>query len=275
MTTNTTQPDYARVWWTFLRNSFLREFSFRSNFIITIITRAFWFFSQLLLYEIIYANVSSISGWSREEYFGFMATTMFVNALVETFFMPNFAQLSEHIRKGTLDFALVKPIDTQFLISFEKINLPMLFQAAIAILLLAYSLRGIDQFPSLVNVLCYIGLIGVATVFFYSLMITLASTSVWFGRNTGLYDFWFYVTIFARYPSDIYSGSVTAELLRFAFSYIVPILVVMTVPARLIVAKTLEPNWIALSMILTTGLAFLISRRIFLWSLSHYRSASS
>ena len=258
-----------------MRNSFLREFSFRSNFIVTIITRAFWFLSQLLLYEIIYANVNAISDWSREEYFGFMATTMLVNSLVETFFMPNCAQLSEHIRKGTLDFALVKPIDTQFLISFERINLPMLFQALIAIVLLGYSLWEIHEIPSLVNVLCYIGLIGVATVFFYSLMIALATTSVWFGRNTGLYDFWFYVTIFARYPSDIYSGSPVAEILRFAFSYLVPILVVMTVPARLILAKALQPSWIALCIILTTGLAFLLSRWVFLWSLKNYRSASS
>lgn len=275
MTTKADQPDYYRVWLTFLRNSFLREFSFRSNFVINIITRAFWFVSQLLFYEIIYANVQMVADWTRAEYFGFMATTMLVNSMVETFFMPNCAQLSEHIRKGTLDFALVKPIDTQFLISFERINLPMLFQSGIALALLSYSLQGIEQLPSLVNVLCYIGLIGVATVFFYSLMIALASTSVWFGRNTGLYDFWFYVTIFARYPSDIYSGSPIAEMLRFAFSYILPILVVMTIPARLIVSKTLEPNWMTGCVVLTTAVAFFVSRRVFQWSLSNYRSASS
>jgi len=275
MTTKADQPDYYRVWLTFLRNSFLREFSFRSNFIINIITRAFWFVSQLLFYEIIYTNVPMVAGWTRAEYFGFMATTMLVNSMVETFFMPNCAQLSEHIRKGTLDFALVKPIDTQFLISFERINLPMLFQSGIALVLLGYSLQGIEQLPSMVNVLCYIGLIGVATVFFYSLMIALASTSVWFGRNTGLYDFWFYVTIFARYPSDIYSGSPIAEMLRFAFSYILPILVVMTIPARLIVSKTLEPNWMTGCVVLTTAVAFFVSRRVFQWSLSNYRSASS
>jgi ABC-2 type transport system permease protein len=275
MTTKADQPDYYRVWLTFLRNSFLREFSFRSNFIINIITRAFWFVSQLLFYEIIYTNVPMVAGWTRAEYFGFMATTMLVNSMVETFFMPNCAQLSEHIRKGTLDFALVKPIDTQFLISFERINLPMLFQSGIALVLLGYSLQGIEHLPSLVNVISYIGLIGVATVFFYSLMIALASTSVWFGRNTGLYDFWFYVTIFARYPSDIYSGSPIAEMLRFVFSYILPILVVMTIPARLIVSKTLEPNWMTGCVVLTTAVAFFVSRRIFQWSLSNYRSASS
>ena len=34
--------------------------------------------------------------------------------------MPNAEEFSELIRTGGLDFALLKPIDTQFLISFRK-----------------------------------------------------------------------------------------------------------------------------------------------------------
>ena len=41
-------------------------------------------------------------------------------------------------------------------------------------------------------------LCGVAIL--YSLMISLASTSIWLGRNESLYDFWFYITNFSRYP---------------------------------------------------------------------------
>ena len=40
---------------------------------------------------------------------------MFVNSIVQTFFMPNAEEFSELIRTGGLDFALLKPIDTQFL----------------------------------------------------------------------------------------------------------------------------------------------------------------
>ena len=47
-------------------------------------------------------------------------------------------------------------------------------------------------------------LCGVAIL--YSLMISLASTSIWLGRNQTLYDFWFYITNFARYPMEIYQA---------------------------------------------------------------------
>ena len=47
---------------------------------------------------------------------------------------------------------------------------------------------------------------GVAIM--YALMITLSATSVWLGRNQSLYDFWFYITNFSRYPMEIYRGTI-------------------------------------------------------------------
>lgn len=284
---------YPRVFWTFFRNSLVREMTFRGNFIITVLTRAFWFVAQLVLFEIIYRNVAAINDWNREQYFAFMATGMLINAVVETFFMPNCANFSELIRKGDLDFALLKPIDTQFLISFEKVNLAMLNQVLLAGALLWYSLYSLDTQGKLgegigtVDVLMYLLLIFVGVAFFYALMIALASSSIWFGRNQGLYDFWFYITVFARYPRGIYGsgpgGSTPSnvsewaggDVLQFSFTYIVPILLVVTVPARVLVQKALEPNWLTLVAIGVTVAGLFVSRAIFQWSLRSYRSASS
>ena len=99
--------------------------TFRGNFIIEVVTRVFWFGAQLVLFDIIYSHVDAIRDWTRYEYFAFMATAMLINAIVEALFMPNFANFSELIRTGNLDFALLKPIDTQFLVSFERVNLAM------------------------------------------------------------------------------------------------------------------------------------------------------
>ena len=62
------------------------------------------------------------SGWGKYEFFVFLATTWLINSLVQTFFMTNADEFSELIRTGKLDFALLKPIDTQFLISFQKMD---------------------------------------------------------------------------------------------------------------------------------------------------------
>lgn len=280
-------PQYGRVFKTFLRNALVREMTFRGNFVITILTRAFWFAAQMTLFEIIYSKVTSINDWSREEYFAFMATGMLINAIVETFFMPNCANFSELIRTGNLDFALLKPIDTQFLISFEKVDIANLNQVLLALGLLGYSLNAMGAVITAGNVIMYLLLVAAGVVFFYSLMIILASTSIWFGRNRGLYDFWFYVTVFARYPRSIYGSNpegntpsdlsewAAGDVLLFSFSYIIPILLVVTVPARVLLSKPLQPSWLVGIALIGPIVVLLISRAVFNWSLRSYRSASS
>ena len=187
-------PDYLRVWGTFARNALVREMTFRGNFLITVATRALWFCSQLVMFKIVFSNVSHItSGWNEYQYFAFMATGMLINALIEALFMPNCANFSELIRTGNLDFALVKPIDTQFLISFEKMDLAMLNQVLLAVGLLVYALSNLPAGAEVTfaRVALYLLYILAGVTIFYSLMISLASTAIWFGRNQGLYDFWF------------------------------------------------------------------------------------
>ena len=69
---------------------------------------------------------------------------------------------------------------------------------------------------------------------YYSLMIALAATSVWLGRNQTLFDFWFYLTNFSRYPMEIYHGPWGTPLRRL-FTFCIPVLVAVNVPARILV----------------------------------------
>lgn len=269
------RPHYGRVLATFFRNSLVREMAFRGNFLIEVVTNAFWFGAQLVLFTLIFGNVSAVNGWNRDQFFAFMATGMIINTLIEAFFMPNCANFSELIRTGGLDFALLKPIDTQFLISFEKIDLGALLHLLFPLALLGYALGQLGWPVGWVEVVMYLGLLGLGVAFFYSLMIVLAATSVWLGRNQGLYEFWFYITVFARYPRDIYAGSAAGNILRLVFSYVLPILLVITVPAEILVGKVLEPSWIGAVSVVAAAGGLLLSRRVFYIALRSYRSASS
>ncbi len=268
-----------RLFLLFTRNALIREMMFPANFMIQVVTRLFWFSARLALFGLIYDDVDHIREWSRESYFAFMATGMLINSIVEAFFMPNCAAFCEDIRTGKLDFALTKPIDTQFLVSLQRLNPAMMVQLALAVALLILSLVAIGKPISFVQVAGYLLFIGVAVAFFYSMMIITACTSIWFGRNQGLYDFWFYITIFAQYPRSIYSGTdprrlEAGEALQFAFSWIVPILLVVTIPAETIVGAVTDPRFILVAIVMTaTGL--FVSRKVFQWSLNHYRGASS
>src|ERR1700755_3057597 len=99
------------------------------------------------------------------------------------FFMTNADEFSELIRTGQLDFALLKPIDTQFLISLRKIEWSSLANLLFAIGALGIALAKLAFTPNAAQFVMYIVFIGCGVALFYSLMITLGSISVWLGRN--------------------------------------------------------------------------------------------
>lgn len=270
-------PSYVGVFFTFARNSLIRDMTFRTNFILQAISSIGWMLMNLGFYTLVYQFTPSIAQWGKYEFFVFISTTMFVNSLVQTFFMPNAQELSELVRKGGLDFALLKPIDTQFLVSLHRVNWASLGNFFVALLLLAYALPRIEGGwdPSLWQMLLYPLYIVLGVLILYSVMIGLAATSIWLGRNQSLYDFWFYITNFSRYPMEIYDGPWGTPLRRF-FTFVVPILVVINVPAWYL-AKPLteEYAWLGVFALVATVGSLLVSRWIFSMALKSYRSASS
>lgn len=268
--------NYAKVLWTFARNSLVRDMTFRTNFIIQVISSTSWMLMNLGFYLLIYQYTDSIAGWGKYEFFVFIATTMFVNSLVQAFFMPNIQEFSELIRTGGLDFALLKPIDTQFLISLQRVGWSSLGNFAVAILLIAYSLARLPSGSvTWSGVLLYPVYIVAGALILYSVMIALAATSIWLGRNQSLYDFWFYITNFSRYPMQIYEGTWGTPL-RQLFTFVIPILVVINVPAGLL-AKPLDPAYwyLAAFTVVATLASLWFSRWVFRRALLSYRSASS
>jgi len=90
-----------------------------------------------------------------------------------------------------------------------------------------------------------------------------------------LYDFWFYITNFSRYPMEIYRGNF-GDPLRLTFTYLIPVLVVVNVPARLMAMPFDAQNWpLVVFGLCATLLALASSRWIFIRALGSYRSASS
>lgn len=268
-------PSYVRVFATFARNSLVRDMTFRANFLIEAFTSLVWMLMNLGFYILIFHYTAQISDWNRYQFFAFMATSMFINSLVQAFFMPNAEEFSEQIRTGGLDFALLKPIDTQFLISMARIEWSSLSNFLFGIGLLIYSLANLDYLPSPLAMLLYPLYILCGVAILYSLMVAMAATSLWLGRNQSLYDFWFYITNFSRYPMEIYSGDYGTPLQWF-FTFLVPVLVVVNVPARLM-AKTMTPEywWLAAFALLAAGASLAGSRWVFQRALLSYRSASS
>ena len=280
-------PNYVNVFLTFARNSLVRDMTFRMNFFLQCISSIGWTLMNVGFYLILFQHTDTIgkgSGWDQDKFFLFLATTWFINSLVQAFFMPNAQEFSELIRTGGLDFALLKPIDTQFLISFRKIEWSALSNFFAGLIVAIFSLhslatRQIDPLvPSPLSVLLYFVFLVCGVAIMYSLMVCLSATSIWLGRNQTLYDFWFYITNFSRYPMEMYNRGFGRPLYGF-FTFVVPVLLVVNVPARLL-ARPIDPRtreeWMLTGWaVVATLLSVVVSRWIFKQALLSYRSASS
>ena len=280
-------PKYAKVFRTFARNSLVRDMTFRFNFLLQCVSSIGWTLMNVGFYLIIFQYTDSIgegSGWDRDKFFLFIATTWFVNSLVQAFFMPNAQEFSELIRTGGLDFALLKPIDTQFLISFQKVDWSALTNFFAGLVIVAVSLYNLatrelnPMVPSAGSVLLYVFFLACGVAIMYSLMISLSATSIWLGRNQTLYNFWFYITNFSRYPMEMYNRGWGQPLYGF-FTFVIPVLLVVNVPARLL-ARPIHPRtqeeWMLVAWALAaTVLSLVASRWVFKKALLSYRSASS
>ena len=280
-------PNYLQVFATFAKNSLIRNMMFRTNFVLESISSASWALMNVGFYLIVFEHTDSIgrdTGWGKYELFVFLGTTWLINAIVQAFFMPNAEEFSELIRTGGLDFALLKPIDTQFLVSFRKVEWSSLANVAFGLVLLAYGVshlvgRTVQPWQiEPITWLLYPVFVLCGVTILYSLMTCLAATSIWLGRNQTLYDFWFYITNFSRYPSEIYETGWGLPLWGI-FTFAIPVLVVVNVPARLL-AQPLTPRspseWaLAAYTLVATVASVMVSRWVFQRALLSYRSASS
>ncbi len=277
------RPSYFRVFLTFVRNSLVRDMMFPANFIIETLSSFGWVLMNVGFYLLIFRYTDQIGpgsseggAWDKYQFFVFIATSMFINSMVQMFFMSNADEFSELIRTGGLDFALLKPIDTQFLISLRRIEWASLANMLVAVILMCYALPRVEGFTFNVwQIVLYPVYVLAGIAILYSLTIVLAAASVWLGRNSSIYDFWFYITTFSRYPLEIYQGTL-GDWLRRIFTFVIPVLVVVNVPARML-AKPLRPEYapLALFAIVATILSLIFSRWVFKRALLSYRSASS
>jgi ABC-2 type transport system permease protein len=263
---------YLRLFVAFARFGLANEMAFRANFLVKLLVEVLWLGILLVFYWKLFENTKTIAGWSRSEYFFFVGCHYALAGIVETFFLSNCTEFAELVRSGGLDQYLLKPIDEQFLISCRWIDwstMPNILQG-IGIMIAALVVMDWPFDP--LRLLLFLVLFACGCALAYSFLLMLSSTAVWLVRNQSLMEMWWLFTTLMRYPREIYRGS-WATPFGWVFTFILPVLVVVNVPAHTMV-KTFDPAFIVWTIVAALGM-LVLSRRFFGRALRSYRSASS
>lgn len=257
---------YAALW----KNSVTREMNFKTNFLLWIVVEVLWFGLQLAFVGVLYLHTEQIGTWSKWQVVMLVGASHFIQQVFQAFFLINCTNLSELVRLGKLDFLLLLPVNSRFVVSFRQVDLGAFVNAASAVAVMVYAARRMDLGPGVAQIAGFLVLCAAGILIHYSLMFLLASISFWTVRAQGIV--WGYYNLFqiARMPDEAFGRG----LFRGFFTFAVPMLLVSNVPVRLLVDKLSSVGPLLLLLVMS-GLCFAVSEWIWRLSLRQYTSASS
>ena len=256
---------YAALW----RTSITREMSFKGNFILWIIVELLWFGLQLSFVSVVFTQTSQIGTWSAWEVVLLTGASNFIQQIYQAFFLVNCTNLSELVRTGKMDFLLLLPVNTRFVVSTRQVDISSFANAAFAACVMAFAAHKLHLQPTVMELAGFAALSLVGLLIHYSLMFMLASVSFWTVRAQGIV--WGYYNLFniARMPDDAFHG-----VFKAVFTFALPVLLVSNVPVRVLADKLTSPSTCA--VLLGLGLVWAaISQWFWRLSLRHYTSAST
>ncbi len=261
---------YLEIYSIILRNSLIRELSFKANFLLWMVVEILWFCGQIVFFSIIFGNVNRIGDWTKWEVVLLVGTHQIIAQLFQAFFFVNVANIPELVRTGKLDSLLVLPIDSQFAVSTKQFSLDSIVNAVVGAAVVVVSLSKLGIVPSLSAIALYLVALGFGIAVHYSIMLSLAAFSFWIVRAQGLVYGYFNFLNIARYPDVIFP-----PLFRFIFGWIVPVVIVANIPTRILIKSFGQPGWLMLQLVVASSVISLLSRGFWQFALRHYSSASS
>src|SRR5467141_4574133 len=139
---------YFEIYSIMLRNSLIREMSFKANFLLWMLVEVLWFCGQIVFFSIIFGNVSRIVDWTKWEVVLLVGTHQIIAQLFQAFFFVNVANIPELVRTGKLDSLLVLPLDSQFAVSTKQFALDSVINAVVGGVVVGVALSKLGYAPS-------------------------------------------------------------------------------------------------------------------------------
>jgi ABC-2 type transport system permease protein len=250
----------------FWKTAIAAELEYRLNFVFAALSSLGGLAGSLFSLFLFYRKGYHFQGWRWEEALIVVGVFTFLEGFASAFLASNLNRIVKHIQNGTLDFVLLKPISSQFWLSFHSFSLWGLpdLGFGLAIIIYAGSLLGVGIGAYL---LAAIPLLFGVTIM-YSLWFMLGATSIWFTKIYNITEVLKGLLAAGRFPIGAYPATY-----RFFFTFVVPVTFLTTVPAETLLGRV-DPLWIVISGCLAIGL-LLLSSQVWRFALRFYTSASS
>ena len=253
-----------RFWGTALAG----QLEYQVNMLIDLVAMGGSLAGSIFVLSVFFGQGRELGGWSWEAALVVQGIYTFLDGVSSTWLRPNLGAIVTHVREGTLDFVLLKPIDSQFWVSLRIMAPAGLPEMGLGLVLIVWAASRAGASFSLGTVLVAVLMLCVGGVILYALWFVIAATSIWFVKTWNATEVLRAVLASGRFPVSAYPPT-----LRLVFTLVLPVAFLTTVPAEVILGRAAMPM-LALGMFLAV-IFFVGSRAFWLFALRYYTSASS
>lgn len=261
---------YIRIYLTYLRITLQTAMQYRVSFFFELVIELGYLVWTLTFFYVVLANVTEIAGWSYYEVMVVVGIfTIFSETITGLFYVWNLRVLPEKIKDGTIDFPLLKPINSQFMLTASATYLSSFFTTIPGFLLIWYGINHLDYFTfSLVHTTFAVITFLCGVLIFYSIMVMVTSLAFFFTNAERLAHFVIDLYQFGQYPPTLYKGKV-----RLLFTFALPVVFVAGIPADTLLHGASAIN--VLSSLVVASVFFFASTIVWKRMIAYYSSASS
>lgn len=260
---------YLRTTYLFWSTSIAAEMEYRANFVTSLLHSLMTLGGAILTLKVFYQHDYQMGDWTWPQALAVVAFYTILEGFQSMLLSPNRTRVTEHVREGTLDFVLLKPIDSQFWLSTRMVSLWGLPNVILGLIILCYAGGHADPPLGLGAYLRGILPIALAMVVLYSVGFILGTLTIWFVKLYNITIAMQALLEAGRFPIPAYPLAY-----RIFFTFVLPVAFMTTVPAAAILGMRGWEYWLTGSAVVAIVL-LAVSRWFWHFALRYYTSASS
>jgi ABC-2 type transport system permease protein len=257
-----------RLAWVHFRVGAMTELQYRLNFFLQLLQSLLGLAAGLAVLALVFSHTPTLNGWTSAELLAVLGVYFVVGGVIQTFIAPNMERLMADVRMGTLDFALTKPADAQFLVSVREYRIWQATDILIGAAILGVAAGRLDAAIGPGEALAFLAALLLGAVMLYCFWLILTTGAFWVVRIESIVELFDGVFQTGRWPIGTYP-----RWLRAGLTFLVPVAFAVTVPAEAFTSR-LDATTLAAAGGMAAVL-LVVSRRVWRLGLRHYSGASA
>ncbi len=211
----------------YLKVGVLNELQYRVNFFLNVLQALIQVATGLIVISLVYSHTPRLNGWTEPELLSLLGVQILLGGVIHTFVQPNMERLMEDVQKGTLDYALTKPEDSQVLVSVRNVRIWQLVEVISGLTLLGVGISRLQTSVGVLDALAFLVAILLGAVMLYSFWLVVTTGAFWVVRMEHVLELFEGVYQTGRWPVGVYPG-----WMRYGVTFLVPVGFAVTVPAQ-------------------------------------------